>query len=278
MGDPRQIELHALNSDWPEEFEQDSNFAELEYDTGTVEDVIVTIDRKRAVHGSFIAICVLSLVVLAGTATLFGSGAFQSFDGFMMLFFGVTISCVCVIIAIWIRARWICIAVLDESGVIASTMECKYELFWKDLVGARTYTKVLKDAKKVQVRVLLLLEDSRCLEAPVDHTQMNRLFRILFSAEFKKGSEGQQMGTLKGFTLVFLGAAALVLGTWWSGHAVNQFNKGVLFQGNAKAVMFKLAFAIAGPIGGLGCIGWGLYHAIAHPILYKPGYLSRQGK
>ena len=196
----------------------------------------------------------------------------------MLLFFGVAIACVCAIIAIWIRARWICVAVLDESGIIASTIECKYELFWKDLVGARTYTKVLKDAKKVQVRVLLLLEDSRCLESPIDQPQMNRLFRILFAAEFKNGSEGQQMGTLKGLTLVFIGAVAVVLGTWWSGHVVDQFNKGVFFQGNAKVIIFKLLFAIAGPLGGLACIGWGLYHAIVQPVLYKPGFLSRHGK
>ena len=274
----RQIDLRAKNSDGPDELEQCTDFAELEYETGTIEDLIVTIDRKRAVHGSFVAVCVLSLVVLAGSITLFGGGAFRSLDGFMILFFGVAIACVCAIIAIWIRARWICVAVLDESGVIASTMDRKYELFWKDLIGARTNTKVLKDSKKVQVRILLLLEDSRCIESPVDQTQMNRLFRILFAAEFKKGSEGQQMGSLKGFTLVFIGAAAVVLGMWWSGHVVDQFNKGVFFQGNAKVIIFKLAFAIAGPVGGLGCIGWGLYHAIVHPILYKPGYLSGHGK
>lgn len=274
----RQIDLHAINSDGPEELEQATGFAELEYDSGKIEDLIVTIDRKRAVHGSFVAFCVLSLVVFAGTFTLFGAKAFRSLDGFMMLFLGVAIACVCAIIALWIRARWICVAVLDESGIIASTMESKHELLWKDIIGARTYTKVLKDAKKIQVRLLLLLEDSRCLESPVDQAQMNRLFRILFAAEFKNRSEGQKMGTLKGFTLVFIGAAALILGTWWSGHVVDQFNKGVFFQGNAKVIIFKIAFAFAGPVGGLGCIGWGLYHAIVQPIFYKPGYLSRHGK
>ena len=241
-----------------------------------MEDPIVTIDRKRAVHGSFIAVAVLGFVVLAGSATLFGDGAFRDVDVFMMLFLGITIACICVIVAIWIRARWICVAVLDDFGVIASTMACKHELSWEELVGARIYKKVLKDAKKVQVRVLLLLEDGRCLEAPVDQTQVNPLYRIICSAKFKKGSEGQQMGILKCLTTVLLGSAAMLLGTWWAGHVVDQFVNGILFLGNIKIVLLKLAFAIVGPVGGLGCIGWGVYHAIARPKLYEPGYLSSQ--
>jgi len=241
-----------------------------------MEDPIVTIDRKRRVHGSFIGVTVLGFVVLVGSVTLFGDGAFQNLDGFMMLFLGFTIACVCILVAIWIRSRWICVAVLDDTGAIASTMACKHDLSWEELVGARTYSKVLKDAKKVQVRVLLLLEDGRCLEAPVDHDQVNPLYRIVCSAKFNTGSEGQRMGIIKCLTTVLLGSAAMILGIWWAEHVVDQFTNGVLFQGNIKAILLKLAFAIAGPIGGLGCIGWGLYHAIARPILYKPGYLSSQ--
>ncbi len=239
-----------------------------------MEDPIVTIDRKRTVHGSFIAVTVLGLVVLAGSVTLFGDGAFRDLDGFMLLFLGITIACVCIIVAIWIRSRWICVAVLDDSGAIASTMACKHDLPWEDLVGARTYQKVRKDAKKVHVRVLLLLEDGRCLEAPVDHAQVNPLYRIVCSAKFNTGSGGQRMGILKCLTTILLGSVAVLLGTWWAGHVVDQFTNGVLFQGNLKVILLKLAFAIAGPIGGLGFIGWGLYHAIARPILYEPGYLS----
>ena len=51
--------------------------------------------------------------------------------------------------------RWICVAVFDEAGVIASTLSGKYDLAWEEIVGARTYTKVQKEANKVQVRVLL---------------------------------------------------------------------------------------------------------------------------
>ncbi len=241
-----------------------------------MEDPIVTIDRKRSVQGSFIAVTVLGFVILAGSVTLFGDKAFRDLDGFMILFLGITIACVCVIVAIWIRARWICVAVLDDSGAIASTMACKHDLPWEELVGVRTYQKVLKDAKKVQVRVLLLLEDGRCLEAPVDHAQVNPLYQIVCSAKFKKDSEGQRMGILKCLTSVLLGSAAMILGMWWAGHVLDQFANGLLFQGNIKAILLKLAFAIAGPVGGLGCIGWGLYHAIARPILYEPGYLSSQ--
>ena len=239
-----------------------------------MEDPIVTIDRKRTVHGSFIAVTVLGFVVLAGSVTLFGDRAFRDLDGFMIFFLGVTMACVCGVVALWIRARWISVAVLDDSGVIASTMACKHVLTWEELAGARTYKKILKDSKKVQVRVLLLLEDGRCLEAPVDHSQVNMLYRIVCSAKFKTGSEGQRMGILKCLTTVLLGSVAMLLGTWWAGHVVDQFINGVLFQGNVKALLLKLAFAIAGPIGGLGCIGWGLYHAIARPVFYEPGYLS----
>ena len=234
---------------------------------------IVTIDRKRVVGGSFVAAIILGFVVLAGTATLFGARALLDFDHFMMLFLGVTIAWICAVIAMWIRARWICVAVLDESGVIASTLERKYDLTWEELIGARTYIKVQKDSSKVQARVLLLLEDNRCLEAPIDQVQLNPLFRIAYSSEFKVNSEGQRLGSAKSLTLVFLGIAAIILGAWWAGHALTQWNNGILFQGNMKAILIKVAAATVVPIGGFGCMVWGLYHTIARPILYKPGYI-----
>ncbi len=247
---------------------------DAEFDPLSMADPIVTIDRKRTVRGSFLAVTVLSLVVLAGSVTLFGDRAGRNADSLMLLLFGVTIACICAIVAIWIRARWICVAVLDETGVIASTLERKYDLPWGEFVGARTYTKVAKDAKSVQVRVLLLLEDGRCLEGPVGQIEMNQLFRLMVSARFKADSDGQRMGSLKGVTLIVLGIVSVILGLWWDGHVVDQFNNGVLFQGNARAMVLKLATAIAGPVGGLCSIAWGLYHTIARPILYTPGYLS----
>lgn len=247
---------------------------DTEFDPLSLADPIVTIDRKRAVRGSFLAITVLGFVVLAGSVTLFGDRAGRDGDGLMLLLFGVTIACICAIVAIWIRARWICVAVLDETGVIASTLERKYDLPWGELVGARTYTKVLKDAKSVQVRVLLLLEAGRCLEGPVGQVEMNQLFRLMVSAKFRPDSDGQRLGSIKGFTLIVLGIVAVILGIWWAGHVVDQFNNAVLFQGNVRAVVLKLAAAIASPVGGLCSTAWGLYHIIARPILYSPGYLS----
>ncbi len=256
------------------EMNPEGDLTDEEFDNEMLQDPIVTIDRKRTVGGSFVASTVLGLVVLAGTVTLFGAKAFRDFDHLMLLFFGVTLACLCAMIAVWIRARWICVAVLDESGVIASTLERKYDLTWGELIGARTYTKVIKDSNKVQARVLLLLEDSRCLEAPVDTVQLNPLFRVAFSAEFKANSEGQRLGSTKGLAMVVLGISAMILGSWWAGLAIAQWNNGVLLQGNFKAILIKVASATVVPIGGLGCMIWGLYHTIARPILYKPGYLS----
>ena len=263
-----------MNSDASDEFEQDGYSVEPEFDSLSIVDPIVTIDRKRVVRGSFVAITVLGFVVLAGSITLFGDRAGRDLNNLMLLLFGVTIACICAVVAIWIRARWICVAVLDETGVIASTLERKYDLPWGELVGARTYTKEPKDAKSVQVRVLLLLEDGRCLEGPVGQVQMNQLFRLMFSAKFRPDSDGQRLGSVKGLTLIVLGIVSVILGLWWAGHVVDQFNNGVLFQGNVRAIVLKLAAAIAGPVGGLCSIAWGLYHTIARPILYTPGYLS----
>ncbi len=252
----------------------EGDFQDEEFDEPMHADPIVTIDRKQTVGGSFVAATVLGLVLLAGTVTLFGAKAFRDFGQFMLLFFGVTIACICAMIAIWIRSRWICVAVLDESGVIASTLEQKYDLTWGELIGARTYTKVSKDSNKVQGHVLLLLEDSRCLEAPIDAVQLNPLFRIAVSAEYKANSEGQRLGSAKGLGMVVLGISAMILGSWWAGLAWAQFNNGVLFQGNFKAILLKVASATVVPMGGLGCMIWGLYHTIARPILYKSGFLS----
>jgi hypothetical protein len=282
--DASQIEKHSTNPGEQQPANQSGPFDDGHLGDGDLDDgpfdeaalvePIVTVDRKNAVRGSFVAACVLGFVLLAGSVTLIGPKAFRDFNSFMLLLLGTSIACLCFIAAIWIRARWICVAVLDEAGLIASTLERKYDLTWGELIGARTYTKVSKDANKVQLRLVLLLEDSRCLETPVDYSQWNQLLRIAFSAQFKPDSSGQRLGAVKGITLVLLGIAAVTLGLWWDGIVVNQFNKGILFQGNARAIVLKLAAAAVLPVGGVCCIVWGLYHTLARPILYKPGYIA----
>lgn len=237
-----------------------------------LDEPVVTVNRRPTVVGSFIAVAVLGFVVLGGSLMLFGVRALKDFDGLMLLFLGSEIACVCGMVAIWIRARWICVAVFDEAGVIASTLSGKYDLAWEEIVGARTYTKVQKEANKVQVRVLLLIDNNRCIEAPIHDVQLSLLLRLLSNARFKPDSEGQRLGVTKGLTLMILGSTAVIFGAWWAGHALNQFNNGILFQGNAKAILFKVAAATVLPVGGLICSIWGLYQTIVGPILYKPGY------
>jgi len=268
--DPTQIKT----SSHAEEFGHDES-VEVWHDD-LAEEPIVTVDRKNAVLGSFIAAGVLGIVVLAGSVRLFGKGAQRNIDDFMLFFIGASISCICFSAALWIRARWICVAVLDESGMIASTLSAKYEKVWGEIVGARSYSKVQTDANKTQSRLVLLLDDDRCIEAPIDHAQINLLTQILTSAKFKPDCEGQPLGLTKGLTVIFLGCIAMIIGTWWAGHAINQFNNGVFFRGgNIRVILFKIASATVVPIGGLVCLAWGLYHTIAGPVLYKPGYLAR---
>jgi len=258
---------HSANNNVPME----------EFELPILDDPVVTIDRKAIVHGTFIASVVLSLVVLASVCTILGGRAFRNFDSFMILFCGIAISLVCAAASLWIRARWITVAVLDDYGIIASTMERKYDLPWSEVVGARTYKKYDKNKRQNQFRILVLLDDARCLEAPVDSSQGTELVRLMNSAEFKKGSEGQRLGAFKAIAAITFGAMAMALGMWWFGHGVKQFNNGVLFQGNAKTIVLKLAAMIGLPIVGLGSIVWGLYHCVTSPILYKPGYIGSNG-
>jgi hypothetical protein len=260
----------------PRQFKTDPSFEDAiagDNEQWQDEDPVVTINRKNAVSGYFIAACVLSFVFFAGSLTLFRVRMFRDIDGFMMMLLGVSIASACAIAAIWIRARWVCVAVLDETGVIASTLADRYDLTWSDLVGARSYTKILKESNRVQGKFWLLLEECRCLEAPVSTDQLHTLFQILLAAKFKPESDGQRLGVMKGLTVSILGVAAMALGTWWAFHAMNQFNNGVLFQGNIKAILFKIAAATLIPIGGLIAFVWGVYHIVFQPILYKPGYL-----
>jgi hypothetical protein len=245
---------------------------------GGFDDIpIVTVDRKKAVRGSFIAACVLGLVLLAASFKLFGKGAMRNLDGFMLLFIGVSIASACFAVAVWIRARWICVGVLDETGVIASTLSARYELTWDEIVGARSYSKLLKDAHNAQFRVMLLLEGSRCIEAPIAQTQIYFMTKILNSAKFKSGCEGQQLGTTKGLSIIVFGCLSMAIGLWWAGHAINQFNNGALFRGgNVRVILFKIAAATVVPFGGFASVVWGIYHTATGSILYKSGYLAHQ--
>ncbi|MEQ1830874.1 MAG: hypothetical protein ABL921_33315, partial [Pirellula sp.] len=176
----------------------------------------------------------------------------------------------------WIRARWVRVAVIDENGIIASTIEQKYDLDWCDLVGARTSVKYAKDTNVPKVNLLLLLEDERGLEMPIQYEQQNALYQILADVKFKHDSPGQRLGTLKGTLLFVFGTAAFLLGLWWVFVLKGQMNNGVLLQGNGKGIIIKLALGVIGPVGGLGSACWGLYHIVVRPILYQPGWQETQ--
>ena len=234
---------------------------------------VVTINRKKSVVGSMTGVAVLGCVIFAGNLLFVRFVRAGNVDSLLQLLLGFSIFGLCLVAVLWIRARWMCVAVIDEGGIIATTMEQKHDLPWSDLIGARTYVKQPQGAKHPTARVLLLLENGRCLEGPVDHIQMPVLFQLLSLAEFKREAQGQQLGTLKAATILFFGVLACILGLWWCTHLAAQWNNGILFQGNAKAMIIKIVAGIAGPLGGVFSIGWGLYHMIAKPILYTPGWI-----
>ena len=166
-------------------------------------------------------------------------------------------------------------AVVDENGIIASTLQQKHDLKWSEMIGARTVSKLAKNAKLPTVQLLLLLDEERGLEMPVDFVQIDKLVAILKTATFNPTSQGQRLGTMKGSSLFLFGIIAMLLGIWWVFILIGQFNNGVLFQGNSRAILLKLAAGIVGPFGGLGCACWGLYHVVARPILYLPGWIAK---
>ena len=240
-----------------------------------VQEPIVTIDRKKSVYGLFIGVIVLGFVILGGTILLFGGRAAANVDGLMLFLLGTFLSGLCFVALIWIRARWICVAVVDENGIIASTLQQKHDLKWSEMIGARTVSKLAKNAKLPTVQLLLLLDEERGLEMPVDFVQIDKLVAILKTATFNPTSQGQRLGTMKGSSLFLFGIIAMLLGIWWVFILIGQFNNGVLFQGNSRAILLKLAAGIVGPFGGLGCACWGLYHVVARPILYLPGWIAK---
>lgn len=240
-----------------------------------VQEPIVIIDRKRTVYGSFIGLIVLGCVILGGTFLLFGGRGGGNINRLMLFLLGTFLSGLCFVALIWIRARWICVAVVDENGIIASTLQQKYDLNWSEMIGARTQSKLAKNANVPTVQLLLLLDEERGLEMPVDFVQINNLYAILETATFHPTSPGQRLGTTKGSALFLFGTIAMLLGIWWVFVLIGQNNRGVLFQGNARAILIKLAAGIVGPLGGLGCTCWGLYHVVMRPILYLPGWIAK---
>ena len=250
----------------------------MEIDNSNQQDAsepIVTINRKKSVYGSLVAIFSLGSIIF-GATLYFGAHAAANIDGVMLLLLGIFVCGLCAVGFVWIRARWICVAVLDPEGMIASTLEQKYDLKWSELIGARTKSVAPKGGKQMPTKLLLLLEGEHCLEMPVDFNQLNSLYRILSTAQFNPTSQGQRLGTLKGSALFFFGAIALVLGIWWVTQLLGQLNNGVLFKGNFKAILLKVALGMLGPAGGFGCMCWGLYHVMAKPILYHPGWISNR--
>jgi hypothetical protein len=235
---------------------------------------IVTINRKMQVYWYLTGVFVLGCLVFVGTFTWFGGRGLANVNRLMLCLLGTFVSGICMVAFVWIRERWICVAVLDENGIIASTIAKKYDLQWSDLIGARTYAKYSKDTNLPKVRLLLLVDEDRGLESPVPLSQINTLYQILGNATFKLDCEGQRLGTIQGSTLFILGTIAFLLGLWWDTILLGQFNDGKLFQGNGKIILLKLATGIAGPIGGLGCAVWALYHVVARPILYVPGWIT----
>jgi hypothetical protein len=237
--------------------------------------LLVTINRKRVVAGFMVGVLIAGSVVLGLFIAGFGRGPVGNINTLMSLLFGFTVFIACLALALWIRGRWICVGVIDEEGVIANTLGQKYQLTWSDLVGARTYFKKSKQSNKPQLRILLLLEEERCLEANVEVHQFSTLVQILSNAAFKPGSQGQCLGTLKGLAVIFFGILTFILGVWWASQVIEQFNRGVLFKGNGRVMMIKVLLAVGGPGGGIAAAFWGFYHLIARPILYPPGWIAK---
>jgi len=237
------------------------------------QDPVVTINRKGNVVRLSIAAALGFCAVMAGTVFLFGGKVANDIDSLMLALLGLFIAGLCAIGFFWIRSRWICVAVIDVDGIIASTITEKWELSWAEIIGVRTTLKLAKNATYPTVRLLLLLEDSKCLESTINFSQFNNLKEILQQAEFKPNSLGQQLGTVKGVVIFCVCSVALMLGIWWDAQLLHRFNNGLFPMGNAKLILIQVALAVAAPIGGLMGAVWALYHLVARPVLYTHGWI-----
>ena len=239
------------------------------------EEPMVTIDRKASVSRISVGHALACCAILCGTVFFFGGKVANDLNSLMLALLGLFVAGLCAVGYLWIRHRWICVGVLDLSGVIVSTLKQKHELAWEDVVGVRTTLKQKKNAKYPTVHLLLLLDESRCLEASIDYNQFQDLKDILQETKLKEGSLGQELGTVKGIALFCFGSIACILGVWWDFQLIDLFNQGLFPKGNGKIVMIQLALAVGGPIGGFFAAGWALYHLAVRPILYAPGWINK---
>lgn len=239
------------------------------------QDPIVTINRKGKVVLLSVVAAAGAFAVIAGTVYMFGGKVANDLNSLMLAMLGLFVAGLFGIGFFWIRSRWICVAVIDMDGMIASTLTEKWELSWAELIGVRTTLKLAKNATFPTVRLLLLLEDSKCLEATLNFSQFNDLKEILEQAEFKPNSAGQQLGTLKGVVAFCVCCVAFLLGIWWDVQLLQRFNAGLFPAGNARSVLIQIALALVAPIGGLSGAVWALYHLVMRPVLYTPGWINR---
>jgi hypothetical protein len=239
------------------------------------QDPIVTINRRGKVVLLSVVAAAGFCAVVAGTIFLFGGKVANDVNSMMLAMLGLFLAGLLGIGFFWVRARWICVAVIDMDGIIASTLVEKWELSWAELIGVRTTLKLAKNATYPTVRLLLLLEDSKCLEATLNFSQFQDLKEILEQAEFKPNSVGQQLGTLKGVVAFCVCCVAFLLGIWWDAQLLQRFNAGLFPAGNARSVLIQIALAVVAPIGGFSGAIWALYHLVMRPVLYMPGWINR---
>jgi hypothetical protein len=235
-------------------------------------DPVVTIDRKTTVRLALVVVALTGVGVLIGTLLIFGGQRVGNVHRLMLCLIGMLIAGVCAAAFFWIRSRWLIVAVIDENGLLGNTSERSYDLAWEDMVGARTRITYPKNSVVPHVHVLLLLEGERCLESTIRPQDRIGLLQILEQAEFKKDAEGQKLGVTKGTLLFVLGVLTCMIGVWWIFVLKQQFDAGTLFRGNSKLILIKLALGILGPTGGLALAFWSLYHIVARPVLYTPGW------
>lgn len=246
----------------------------MEDSLNLAQDPIVTINRRGKVLLLSILAALGACAVLSGTLFFFGGKVANDIDSLMLALLGLFLAGMLAIVFFWIRARWICVAVLDFDGIIASTLSEKWELSWSEIIGVKTTLKLAKNATYPTVRILLLLENSRCLESSLNFSQFSDLKEILQQAEFKPDSAGQELGTLKGIVAFCVCCVALMLGVWWDSQLITRFNNGLFPVGNIRWILIQLALAVGAPIGGFGGACWAVYHLVARPVLHPPGWTT----
>lgn len=262
------------HSSGDEPFSEVKFYSEDTHAAAVEADGVITVQRAFSVRVFLIIAFVLGMTLLCATLLLFGGRAKWNPQFLMPCILGMFLAGLMAVAFFWIRARFVCVAVLDDNGVLARTTERKYDLKWDEIIGARTKITYPKDGGTPKVHLLLILEEQRFLEMPIRFEELQKLNAIQQSVALKQKSEGQPLGTLKASLLFVFGVIGLALGLWWVYVLSQQWNNGLLFRGNIKAVFFKIGIGIAGPIAGLSSAIFGLYHILARPILYQPGWIE----